>query len=136
MKKEEFIKRRGEAAYVKALQRSRDWKAHHRDGCNACHKKWLAANPDKVLARKQEQHCKGGKYYEKHLEYQHTGIQGERNCIRWEHNYQYHDSKQATPNTEFHHEWIPGTSKYRGVALVDKEAHRHGIIKVILVLEG
>jgi len=38
--------------------------------------------------------------------------------------------------TQIHHEWVSGTAKYRGVALVDAELHRHGIIKVIEVLEG
>ena len=37
---------------------------------------------------------------------------------------------------QLHHEWIDGTAQYNGLALVDAELHRKGIIKVILLLEG
>ena len=85
---------------------------------------------------KEKHNRKGGAYYEKRLEYNRTRLQGERRDIRNKHNKLYRAIKQATPNSVFHHEWKPGTAKYRGVALVDKEAHQNGIIKVIEVLEG
>lgn len=136
MKKEEFIKRRGKAAYEKKLQQGRDWSKQHREECNARVKEWRAANPEKVLAIEQEQSHKGGKHYEKRLEYNRTGLQGERKSIRDKHRKQYHAISQATPNSALHHQWIPGTANYLGVALVDKELHRRGIIKVIKLLEG
>ena len=140
MKKEDYIKRYGEAAYEKMRQQSRDWGAqHYRDHPeedNAACKKWREDNPDKVKAKNQEGNRKGGKYYEKMLIYKRTGLPGERARIRMKHWKLYHTIKQATPNSQIHHEWIPGTAKYRGVALVEKEAHENEIIKVIKVLEG
>ena len=166
MKKEETIKKYGLAAYEKHLQQRMVWYTQHREEEKGTHKvwceghreevhaidakwreanpdkkkesnqKWAAANQGKVKAISQEQSRKGGKYYRKQLEYQHTGLQGERNRIRCKHWGIYRGISQATPNSQIHHEWIPGTAKYRGVALVDKEAHQNGIIKVIKLLEG
>ena len=90
MNKEEFIKRRGEVAYEKMLQRNRDWNAEHpknrkviqkkwaaqhRDKINGKSGVWRAANPDKVKVHNQEMSRKGGKYYAKKLEYRRVGIQ-------------------------------------------------------------
>ena len=122
MNKEEFIKRRGEAAYEKMLQQRIEWGA---------------ANPDKVSATAHEQGHKGGKYYEKNLEYQHTGLRGERNNVRKKHGHKYRPFKQIiAPNSQIHHEWVPETAKYRGVALVEKDQHMHGFVDVIKILEG
>ena len=136
MKKEEIIKRYGKAAYEKMLQQTRDWNKQHINEKKVIAKKWRECNPDKVKAHNQEGNRKGGKYYEKQLEYKTIGFQGERNHIRATHNYQYRAIKQATPNSVLHDEWIPGTAKYRGLALVEKVPHQNGIIKVIKVLEG
>ena len=40
------------------------------------------------------------------------------------------------PESQIHHEWIPGTANYRGVALVEADQHMHGIVDVIEILEG
>ena len=140
MKKEEYIKRYGEAAYKKLLQQSRDWQAGHRKERNVSWREWCKANPEKVKANNRktnrETGHKGGKYYKKRLIYNRTGLQAKRRYIRHKHYILYHTIKQATPNSQIHHEWLPGTAKYRGVALVETVAHRHGIIKVIKVLEG
>lgn len=166
MKRVEYIKRYGQAAYEKKQQQNRDWYAQHRERCNARsktwaennpektrvntqawkaanpdkvkanHQAWCEANPEKVRATNQEQNRKGGKRYEDKLKYMRTGLQGERNKVRNKHNVRYRAAKQATPNSVLHDEWIYGTAKYRGLALVDKELHQRGIIKVIKVLEG
>lgn len=140
MKKEEFIKRYGKVAYEKWLQQSREWHARdrkeHREELNVRSKVWRKANPEKVKAAHAEINRKGGKYYEYAREYITTGLQHERYLVRKMANYQYRAIKQATKNSAFHHEWIPGTAKYRGLALVEAEAHRYGIIKVIKILEG
>ena len=136
MNKEEFIKRYGKVAHEKWRQQSKDWKKQHREEHNGFNRKCCTANPEKVKMHNQEHSRKGGKYYEKFLEYCHTGLQGERNKIRAKHTKQYRNTKQATPNSVLHHEWIPGTANYRGLALVEKVPHQHGIIKVIKVLEG
>ena len=128
--------------------RSKERHANHREEDNAKMrerrenhpnemKDWRAANRDKVVAYNQEGSCKGGKYYKAKLEYQRTGLQQQRRKIRWHHWHLYrHIKKAIAPNSVFHHEWIPGTADYRGVALVDKGLHRRGIIKVIKLLEG
>ena len=122
MNKEEYIKKWGGAAYEKQLQWARDWKA---------------GNPDEVIACSQQQCRKGGKYYEKHLEQQHTGIPGERRKIRCKHGDKYRSFKQIiAPESQIHHEWIPGTAEYTGVALVEKDQHMHGFVDVIKILEG
>ena len=151
MKKEEYIKRWGEAAYKKMLQENRERHALHREEYNAttkeydrhhreehktADKKWRDANPEKRKASDREWSCKDGKHYNQKVKYMKTGLQGERNRVREKHNREYHTIKQATPNSVLHDEWIPGTAKYRGLALVEKVPHQNGIIKVIKVLEG
>ena len=137
MNKEERIKRYGEAAYEKKLQQSSDWKLQHRKEVNATSKAGAAANPEKIFTHNQEIGCKGGKYYEKKLVYQTTGIPGEKGIIRAKHGREYHPLKQIiSPESQIHHEWIPGTSEYTGVALVETQPHRYGIIDVIKILEG
>ena len=122
MNKEEFIKRRGEGAYGKMLQQSNAWRE---------------ANPDKAKANDQESSCKGGKRYEHMLKHKRTGLSGERARIRVKHANHYRPFKQIiAPNSQIHHEWIPDTADFRGVALVEKDQHRHGIIDVIQILDG
>lgn len=117
--------------------KSLDWYAQHRDEDNARKKEWRKTNPKKVKAHNCEVNHKGGKYYKKQLEYQRTGLQRERKRIRTKHAKLYHPFKQITArDTQFHHEWLPGTAKYIGVALVEKVAHSQGFINVITVLEG
>ena len=120
----------------KAKAYCKQWHAQHREEANSISQAWYAANQDKAKENSQEANRKGGKYYAHKQNYMKTGLQGERNIIRTKHQKQYYAIKQATSNSVFHHEWIFGTARYRGVALVDKGAHENGIIKVIKVLEG
>ena len=139
MNKEEFIRKYGEVAYGRALERNRNWQKHHREKVNITREVWRKSNPDKVMAHNRtcnREHLKGGKLYKHVQKYKTTELQGERNRIRKRHARLYRVIKQATPNSVFHHEWLFGTAEYRGVALVEKEAHKNGIIKVIKVLEG
>ena len=137
MKKAEYIGRYGEAAYAKMVQQSCDWYAQHSEEMKARVREWREANPNKAKASHQEQCRKDGKRYEKMLKHQHTGIQGERNKIRNRHGREYHPFKQIiAPESQIHHEWIPGSADFRGVALVETQPHRHGTIDVIKILEG
>lgn len=137
MDKEARIKRYGKAAYKKRLQQSRDWHAQHSEEYRARTKRWCEANPDKVKANNHEHSCKGGKYYGHALEYNTTGLQGKRHKIRRNHGYIYRPFKRIiAPGSQIHHEWIKGTAKYRGVALVEGNPHRYGIIDVIKILDG
>ena len=102
---------------------------------------WRKINPDKVKAQNAKKNpeisCKGGKYYEKHLEYRRTGLQKERNRIRIKHRLLYYPFKQIiAPSSQLHHQWAPNTADYSGVALVEADQHMHGFIDVIQILEG
>lgn len=120
--KDERIERYGEAAYEKKLEQMRQW---------------VTANPEKGKERSHNQCRKGGKHYEKTLEYERAGLRGERNKIRGSHNYKWGRYKKIiAPDSQLHHEWIPKTSEYNGVALVEKEPHQYGIIDVIKILDG
>lgn len=122
MKKEERISRYGEAAYESLKTHIKDWRER---------------NPDKVIADHRNQSNKGGKRYGLNLEYKTKGIQGEKNSTRTKHAKQFRPFKRIiAPNSQIHHEWIPATANYRGLALVEANQHRHGIIDVIIILQG
>jgi hypothetical protein len=127
MKKEEVIRRYGEAAYEKTLDQGRQW---HRN------------NPEKKERESnrkngREQNRRGGKFYEKYLEYNRTGLRGERHKIRAKHRGIWREYKQIiAPKSQIHHAWRAGTAEYDGIALVEADQHMHGIIDVIEVLDG
>jgi len=130
MNKEEYFAKYGERAYIKKLQRNRVAVA-----------KWQKKNFDFVQRNCQkssrEQHRKDGKYYQKTREQQQTGIPWEKNKIRMKHGKRWRRYKYIiAPGSVLHHEWIVGTAKYSGLALVEKNQHQHGIIDVIEVLGG
>ncbi len=137
MDKEERITRYGEAAYQKKLAQNRAWYKAHKEEANATTKKYYKEHPEKAAARDHDRSRKDGKYYEKALDYQRTGIPGEKKRIRSKHRYKYKQYKDIiAPDSQLHHEWIPQTSEYRGVALVEANPHRYGIIDVIEILDG
>ena len=137
MKKEEYIERYGEEAYGELLERNREYNKEHKEEVKAYKKKYREENPEKVKANSQEECRKGGKYYEKHLIDSQTGLRGDRNRIRMKHGRQYKPYKDIiAPESQIHHEWVPQTADYRGLALVEKEAHQYGIIDVIKILDG
>ena len=126
MNKEESIKRYGEAAYAEVLQQGRDWHAWRRE-----------IRPEEVKAKNQEYSCKGGKYYKTKLKYRTTGLQGKREKIREKHRRRYRSFKRIiAPDSQIHHEWIPGTAEYTGIALVETDQHMHGFVDVIKILDG
>lgn len=137
MKKTECIKKYGETEYVRRLQQTCDRHALHREEDNAKTIEWQKNHPDKVEANRREQARKGGKYYKHKLKYDSTGLRGKRRLVRGKHGNRYRPFKQIiAPESQIHHEWIPGTADYIGVALVEADPHRHGIIDTILILEG
>jgi hypothetical protein len=122
MKKEETIKRYGKEAYAKQLAQAQAYCKEH---------------PEQVIANHQEECRKGGKYYKHKLEHDQTGLRGDRNRIRVKHANQYRPYKYIiAPDSQLHHEWVPDTSEYRGVALVEAYQHMHGFVDVIEILEG
>lgn len=122
MKKEEFIERRGEAAYKNYLEYNRQWRE---------------ANPKKIDKQSRKQCRKGAKGYAKKRLYGRTGIPGEKNKIRALHGLKWRQYKNIiAPSSQLHHQWQPSTSEYDGVALVEANQHQHGIIDVIRILDG
>lgn len=137
MKKEEIIAKYGEAAYEKQLAQGRARYKAHKEEDNARSKKYREQHPEKAEADNHEGSRKGGKYYAKKLKDQRTGLRGERNKIRSKHANQYKPYKAIiAPDSQIHHEWIPDTSKYRGVALVEADQHMHGFVDVIEIIDG
>lgn len=83
----------------------------------------------------------GGKWHEVHAKYnilyRSSGIPREKYTIRRRHERRWGKYKRIIAfETQIHHEWIPNTSQYRGVALVEKNQHQHGIIDVIQIING
>jgi len=137
MKKEEFIKRKGEAAYAEKLAKRRALTRTHRAEAAARTRAWAEANPEKVEERNHEISRKGGRHYERHLKYKRTGIPGEKSIIRSMHGDKWRSYKQIiAPDSQIHHEWKPESAEYDGVALVERVQHQHGIVDVIRILKG
>jgi len=137
MKKDDCIKKYGIAEWERRLQQTRDWKVLHREEVNAKILEWCKNNQVKIKTRQEEANRKGGKYYAEKLEYKRTGVQSGRNVIRSKHGKQYRPYKQIiAPDSVLHHEWIPRTADFRGVALVEVDQHLHGFVDVIQILEG
>lgn len=122
MKKEEFIEKHCEEEYIKRQERVSIWKKE---------------NPERVLMHSRKHSHKGGVNYEKTRAYQMSGLQHVRSLIRWRHGKCYFSYKKIiAPDSQIHHQWLPGTADYTGVALVEKDPHLHGFIDVIQILEG
>jgi hypothetical protein len=137
VKKSECIAKYGKEAWRKQLAQSRAWQKAHREEDNARSKKYREEHPEEVRVDNQESYRKGGKRYNKTLEYKRTGIPGEKNRIRMKHARLYKPYKAIiAPDSQIHHEWVPETSDYRGVALVEANPHRYGIIDVIQIVDG
>lgn len=152
MKKEEYIKKYGEKVYLKYRKQTEDWKTANHMRAQENKRKWAAANvkklsakvrewrtanPEKALSNDHEACRKEGRRYEHYLKYNSTGLRGKRNNIRRKHRQRWGLFKQIiAPNSQIHHEWIPETADYRGVALVETDPHLYGFIDVIQILEG
>ena len=141
MKKVEVIERLGEEEWERRLKSSRRWRAENRDRAVDSTKQWRITNPEKVKKDNEvnnlETNRRGGKYYERHKQSQMVGIPHEKTLIRQKHQRRWTPLKRIiAPNSELHHQWQMGTANYDGVALVEKDQHRYGIIDVIQILEG
>lgn len=155
------IAKYGEEAYNRRVEQSRAWIKSHRRECGIAArrwrrgekgKKWYTENrdehrqerkewdeqhPERYEAKKREQGRKGGKYYEHHLKYEAEGLPHERKLIRMRHRNKWTPYKQIiAPESQLHHQWIPETASYTGLALVEADQHMHGFIDVIKILEG
>ena len=109
------------------------------DVIHALNHQWSARNPDKEQIRRHERNRKGGRFYDQKRKYTTTGLQGEKQRVRWRHGKRYAPYKKIIDPeglTQLHHQWYPETANYRGVALVETDQHMHGFIDVIQILEG
>ena len=137
MKKEECIAKYGEEAWQKLLEKRQAYYKEHKEEAVAYSKKYNEEHPEETKANQHEANRKGGKRYAEKIEYQTTGIQGERHRIRIKHADKYRPFKNIiAPESQIHHEWVPQTAEYRGVALVEADAHMHGFVDVIQILDG
>ena len=137
MEKADYIRRYGEAAYKAMLKHISDLDAQRREEVNAKSKKWADSHPAQVQARNKNWFRKTGEHYEKWTHYNMSGLRHLKNQIRVTHEQKWRLYKQIiAPESQLHHEWIPGTADYRGVALVEKDQHMHGFVDVIQILEG
>ena len=122
MKKEEIIQRYGAEEYERRVQLRQDWRRDH---------------PEREKVFDQEKSRKGGKRYEQRRQHRMIGTPHEKDLVRHKHQNRWTPYKQIiAPEAQLHHEWLPKTSTYRGVALVEKNKHVHGFIDVIQILEG
>jgi len=135
--KEDYMKRYGEEGYEEKLAQSREWKDTHREERKDYAEAYYENHLEDAIVSSRESSRKGGKHYDRHLEYQHTGIPGEKNKIRGLHNRRYGAYKKIiAPESQIHHTWLDnGTAEYSCVALVEATQHRHGLIDVIEILE-
>lgn len=137
MKKEEVVLRYGEDEYERRLAQHRDWLAKNYVKHQEQRRTFRQHNPKRIIENNRQHTRKGGKYYKKEQIYKQTGLQGERNVIRKRHGCRWQKYKRIiAPDSQCHHEWVPKTAEYRGVALVEKDAHQYGRIDVIQILEG
>jgi len=122
MKKREYIKLYGKGAYEKMKRQSGEWKKR---------------NPLRAREADHDRNRKGGKHYGTKLNYQLTGLSGEKHKVRRKHGALYRPFKKIiAPLSQLHHQWRFGSAGYDCVALVEKNQHMHGVIDVIEVLEG
>jgi hypothetical protein len=152
LRKAEYIAKYGEDAWEQVLERSQIYaKAHPEKGRNR-QQRWVERNreqsrenskkqrekyPEKVKAKNREMDRKGGKYYERKLEYDRRGLRKLRRRVRQKHAKQWRKYKDIiAPDSQIHHEWIDNTAEYRGIALVEATPHQYGVIDVIIILDG
>ena len=133
----ESVKRWNDAHPDEVKANNRRWQETHRESRCQSTQKYRETHPDEVEALRRERARKGGKYYQQMLRYHNTGLPRERKRVRTKHARLYRQYKMIiAPDSEIHHEWIPDTAKYTGMALVETDAHRHGFIDVIELLDG
>lgn len=131
--KDDFIAEFGEEAYAKRLERRRRWGENLPGGEARRSRERREEDPEMNWQTDRI----GGKYYERKLEYNRTGLRGERNKIRHRHGKRWAKYKHIiAPDSVLHHEWQSQSAEYKGVALVEKNAHMYGIINIIQILDG
>lgn len=131
MKKEAYIRKYGIAEWEARLAKSQRTRVNNR--INKAHEiqdelQKLDPSEQQEILREMWKSDNGNKLRSRLPE----NIIVDRNKIRQAHNAKWGRSK----NLDCHHEWIGDTAEYTGAALVEREAHRHGRINVVVILKG
>ena len=150
--KSKFIEGHGEETYEVRLTRRRNWGAQLQGGeaqrsrerreaeperYKGYVRAWRKRNPNKVIEQGRQVSRKSGKYYKKKQIYKSTGLQGGREKIRARDNGRWRKYKRfVAPGSQLHHAWCINSENYTGLALVEADAHMHGFINVIKIIEG
>lgn len=120
-----------------AFSKKKEWEETHKEEIKEYNKAYKEIHKEEVKSDNTKYSHKEGEHYEQRRKYDQNGLRHKRNLVRGRHRFYYHKYKQIiAPDSVLHHEWIPGTADYRGVALVEKDPHRYGFIDVIQILEG
>lgn len=138
--KEEWFSQKRIIAIERKKGQDQKWRENHPEVKETI-KKWREARPEVIKKYSEkwnpEMNRKGGKNYVKKLRYMETGLQKNRNRVRGRDGKRYRPYKNIiAPESQLHHEWVANSADYRGVALVEKDQHMHGVIDVIQILEG
>lgn len=131
MRKKEYIQRYGQRKYTEMLK-GRKQKSYPEKN-----KEWRAANPEITKFHHNNANRKGGAHYEQRLRQNREGLQGDRGRVRRiDGNHFRKYKKFFAQKSQLHHQWVPGTAEYTGLALVEQDRHMHGYIDVFLILGG
>jgi len=115
---------------AKLAQATRRWYLNHKSETIQRSKIWREKNPEKSKAIKRRSR-------KNHPHYEKSPLRRGRNLIRKNHQRRYRPFKLiVAPDSQIHHEWVPNSTTYRGVALVEGRRHRYGFIDVIGILDG
>jgi hypothetical protein len=123
MNKADFIQMHGEVLWAEKIAAARRLRAaftnlNYSSQQDALRQLWKKQNPRKSVKNQTE-------------------IQAERDKIRARDGRKWRSLKQQYfQELDVHHSWVEDTSNYLGAALVEKEAHRKGLINVVQILEG
>lgn len=133
--KEDYIAEFGAEEYARMLER--EWYGEDSESQRKYHKEWPRQHYGRLQEDKKHRGRRGTIYYDSVRAYQRTGVQGERNKVRALHAHRWRKYKTIiAPNSELHHQWLPGSADYTGLAIVETNTHRYGKINVIEILEG
>ena len=131
MKKEEYIRKYGPAAWEAKLSKARRTRITNKVDKGLKDKKESKTEnyiEQQELMRVQWKKDKGTKRRSRLSE----DVLMERQKIRHAHYIKW----GGGIDLDIHHGWIGDTADYQGVALVERDAHRRGIINIVIPIEG
>lgn len=131
MKKEEYIRKYGPVAWEARLSKARRTRIKNKVDTGLKVEKELTTEnyiEQQELMREQWKKDNRTKCRSRLSE----DVLRERQKIRHDHYVKW----GGGIDLDIHHGWIEDTADYQGVALVEREPHRRGVINVVIPLEG